>query len=221
MAWTVGGSVYFCDFYLSAEGVDFEDLRSRAREHMEKIESKQFWEAFNAGKPTIYSGVGLAPPPEFLPRVARLTEGDKLYDFNSQGNVGGQVVSARFKTAHDKIQPGGNQFTPVKILKKDGSDYGGEYYIFHVTTVLDAIDPSLGGFDTYGKGEDVTYSYKSDSDSIHNKLAVHKNRLQGKAAWCDPRFGRTVYEFFSDEFLAELDAFGAKGFDKNYHFHEI
>ena len=65
MAWTVGGSVYFCDFYLSAEGVDLEDLRNRGREHMEKIESKQFWEAFNAGKPTIYSGVGLAPPLNF------------------------------------------------------------------------------------------------------------------------------------------------------------
>lgn len=153
--------------------------------------------------------------------MARLAEGDKLYDFNSQGEIGGPVVSAGFKAAHDKIQPGGNQFTSVKILNKDRSDYVGEYFIFHVTTVLDAVDPSLGGFDSYGKGEDVTYRYKSDSDSIRNKLAVHKDRLQGIAAWCDPRFGRTVYRFFSDAFLAELDAFGAKGFDKNYHFHEI
>jgi len=148
-----------------------------------------------------------------------LIKGKTIFDYGEQGEVG-PVVSAKFKAAHDKIQPGGNQFIPIQILNKDGSPYEGEFFVFQIDTVLDAINPSLGGFNTDNKGENVTYYYKSGSDNVQNRLAVYKDRLVGKAAWCDLRFGAN-YRFFSDAFSEELAAVKAEGFDKNYHFHEI
>jgi hypothetical protein len=220
MAWTVGGSVYCRDFYLAAEGVNIEELNKRKREyffHEELARARAMREKTGSD---FGHEIGLVSPPEFLPRVARLTKGKKLYDYGSQGEVG-PVVSARFKAAHDKIQPSGNQFIPIKILNKDGSAYEGEFYVFQITTVLDAIDPSLGGFETRDKGENVTYYPKSGTDNVRNRLAVHKDRLVGKAAWRDLRFGGTIYDFFSDAFLDELAVVNAAGFDKNYHFHEL
>jgi hypothetical protein len=219
MAWTIGTDYNCTDFFLSAEGVDIDDLNKRGREHMTKLELARWPELQQAGKSTIFAGVGIVLPPEFLPRVARMTKGKRLYDYNSQGEVG-PVVSSRFKAAHDTIQRGGNQFVPVKILNKDLSPYEGEFYVFNVTTVLDAIDPSLGGFETRDKGENVTYYAKSGKDNVQNRLAVHKDRLQGKAAWCDLRFGAN-YNFYSDAFLEELAAIKADGFKTNRHFHEI
>jgi hypothetical protein len=220
MAWTFGGSFHNADNMLLAEDENAEELETKMKEYRQEVNKRRHWELGDAGLPTLTSDSGFVVPPEFLPKATRLIKGKKLYDFNHQGRTGGPVVSGRFKAAHDKIQPGGNQFVPVKILKKDHSDFGGEFYIFFVTTILDAINPCLGGFKSHGEGAGITYDKRGGSENVRHRLAVHKEQVAGYAAWHDLRFGSS-YQFMSDAFVAELKATNADGFEINYPFYEI
>ncbi len=217
MASTIGHSTQpkYNAFYLSAEGIDYEDLEERRSKYMSDEESRMRIAAMKAG-----DGVGrfdvmrLVTPAEFIPKVARLTKGNRLCDYNSQGQVG-PVVSAKFKAAHDKIQLGGNVFLPVKILHKNGSDYGGEFYVFYVSTFLDAINPTLGRFDEVRIAGEVLYRVKSRDVTDPNLRAIYKDQIAGKVAWVDIRFG-SPYVFASDAFLRELRAAGAEVYDTSY-----
>jgi hypothetical protein len=220
MAGTIGTSLKskFTGYYLASPDVDEKALR----EQREELEHQRRVKASIEKKTTYGANHGQPIPVELLPRRMQFTKGSRLSDYNGL-NKSGLIVSQRFKDAHDRIHvKGSNQFVPVEILNKDGSPYGGQYYFFNLTTVRDAINPVLGGLRLDGDQislarDEGTYTIVSGG---FDKIAVHKDRIEGLAAWVDLRLGQ-YRQFYTDAFLNELTRIKAEGFHINHFWQEL
>jgi len=162
-------------------------------------------------------------PEDLFLKQVQIVKGRKLYDLNN--GIFANIVSQRFKDCHDSVQPGGNQFVPVEVLKKDGSVYEGQFYFFHISTCRDALNPVLGGLKsrtgkTIEENPRVSYAIASQKfGDKRNCLAVYSDRIENTAAWHDPRMIATT--FYSDAFIEALTAAGAEGWEARRVFHEL
>ena len=160
-------------------------------------------------------------PVELLPSKVVLRKGKRLYDFNVYID-GPLCVSQRFKDAVEAIEPGVHQFVPIPIFHKDGSPYGESFYYFQICSLLDAINPALGGvykqggYDFENHPDRYVWFVQSGGDE---KLAVFKNCVAGKAAWRDQRM--YARWFFSDALVERMKAEGMEGYYAASYWHEI
>lgn len=161
-------------------------------------------------------------PVELYPKTLIFKEGNQIYDYTSRSE-GGSIVSQKFKDCCEAVEPGGHQFVSVEVFNQDGTPCGDPYYFFRILTVRDAINPVLGGVRLGDGSPDIPEDNEEGYTIVRqgdDKLAVFKDRIEGVAAWHDPKF--TVPHFFSDAFLQALENAGAgEGFWKMNYWHEL
>ncbi|MFD0915919.1 imm11 family protein [Pseudahrensia aquimaris] len=165
--------------------------------------------------------IGHTLPPELFPKTMIFTKGKKLY--NMTDGYGKGIVTQAFKDCHKAVQPEGNQFIPVTILNKDETPHEGNFYFFWVDTVCEALNLVSGGVHAIGWYPEMdmstaTYQIKARSPGEPSRLAVYSDRIEGLAAWQDPRMPRRI--FFSDAFLARLREAKCQGWHESNYFHE-
>jgi hypothetical protein len=158
-------------------------------------------------------------PEELLPRRFQFTKGRKLYDWIDYTECPLGIWSTRLKDIVEGVEPGVHQFAPVEIFHKDGSPYGGTFWLWQCCTMIDAISPDLGGVykrENPWVPEDYGWEIKSGGD---DKLAVYKEKIAGRAMWRDRRFSSVI--FFSDAVLAAMQAERTEGWQIMYNWAEI
>lgn len=159
-------------------------------------------------------------PEHLLPKQVRLVKGGNPADFVTVAHFV-PLVSAKLKALVEGIEPGTHQFVPVSIVRQDGTAWEEQYYFFSNANLLDAVNPDLGGV----YRQDITDNFfdwevKSGAENVE-KLAVYKDRVAGKAMWCDRRFGTNLNLFFSDLLLGRMEAAGVTGCYVRNHWKEI
>jgi len=173
--------------------------------------------------------VGRRIPAELVPVHARMDKGKRFYDcFNNFQFADG--VSKRFKDLVEEIEPGVHQFFPVELFLQDGvTPYGEPFWLLNVATRVDAI--ALEHSNMYKQGEDGQFG-PIDFEGMFNHLAkyveksglpslitVYKDRIAGRALWCDHRFGART--FCSEAMMAGMRAQGMQGYGIKFTVNEI
>jgi hypothetical protein len=158
-----------------------------------------------------------------VPRHYKIRAGTRFYDWNDF--AAGKGVSQRFMELVESIEPHVHQFFPAELFLSDGvTPYGEPFWIMNVTTRVDAIclerstmyergkdEPELTP-DQYFTGYSQYVVRAEETDGrIRIQVSVYKDRIQGRALWCDYRFGASI--FCSDEMMARMREIGIEGYD--------
>ena len=172
--------------------------------------------------------LGVPWPEDLFATRYQFIRGNKLYDWfglNSNGND--SLVSDRLKRLIEEFEPGVHQFKPVEIVHQDGSPYPDQYWSFICCSLIDAVSPDLGGVrKDYCTSKPDTYPdlylwtvAGSTVPNAHEKLAVYKDRIAGRAVWWDEHYRSSM--FVSDAMLKRMEEQGMEGWDITYRWHEI
>jgi hypothetical protein len=158
--------------------------------------------------------------PEYLrPKRAQFTKGRQLYDYNGFCPFR-PIISDRLKNLMESFEPGVHQFSPVSVFHKDGTPYGGTFWLYVILTVVDAINPIKGGVEKVPLSktdpDEYDWKIKPGGDAC---LAVYKDWIAGRAMWWDRRF--QVPEFFSDALMDAMRAEKMEGWEVMEYWEEI
>ncbi|WP_333816688.1 imm11 family protein [Tabrizicola sp.] len=166
---------------------------------------------------------GIPIPAEIVPRHHVVT--DKRMPVHGFVNCGnGVAVDDRMVSAVEALEPGVHRFHPVEItMKADGKLLPRPQFPLNCCTSVDAIDPENSRIAVRRVLPEEThpdlwhYTIPGGSPSQPAgpmRLAVHRDRIAGRAMWWDNRFNRM---FFSDALVAALQTAGVEGIDLSPH----
>ena len=147
-------------------------------------------------------------PPELVPKTARITKGDALYDWQAMNNSA-PLVSERVKACVEELDPGRHQFFPVDVLDKFGQPKSGPFYVFNVVGNIDSIIEERSNLKTTGKRQIRSWIYERKVGPW--KCALNKNVIGNRAAWLEMHYGRSW--FFSDKLVRSLKDRNIQGVD--------
>jgi len=162
--------------------------------------------------------LGHRMPEHLFERELIIQKGGKHAALNN--SWGSNIVTQDFKDCHEAIAPNTNYFVEVKMHWKDGTPHEEQFYYFNILSVLDALNPILGGLKPYRS--DGIYATGTDGYQIvsegYEKLAVYADRIEGYAVWKDPRMSSRI--FMSDACAEKMKAAGCIMHFGNYY-HEV
>jgi hypothetical protein len=192
-----------------------------ARNELEPLDDISAFDSYDRLKTTIRTRVSLSErlPEDLLPRRFQFIKGRKLYDWNDLTSFSLGIWSTRLKDIVEGVEPGVHQFAPVEIFHKDGSPYGGTFWLWQCCTMIDAISPDLGGVYKRQSPFDPDYYSWVIKSGGWDKLAVYKEKIAGRAMWRDRRY--PVEIFFSDAVLAAMQAERTEGWHITRNWKEI
>ena len=173
--------------------------------------------------PVTRMGIAFHPADEAPWDLEILRKRKVLPDFFSiRGEFG---VSRAFKEILEELEPGVHQFFPIKAQRIDGEPVAGEYFIFVTCVLLDtALIPEmsnviqLGKVETFPNGLTYDSIYYTASGPGPDTFTLDRKVIGDHHAWCDERLPKI---FFSDEFVARIEAAKLGGVDLMTHTTDI
>ena len=166
---------------------------------------------------------GIPIPPEIVPRRYVVTD-KKMPVHGFFSCINGTAVDDRVVSAVEALEPGVHRFHPVEItMKADGKPLPRPQFLLNCCTSVDAIDPANSRVTVRRVLPQEThpdvwhYIVPGGSPSQPAgpmRLAVHRDRIAGRAMWWDTRFNRL---FFSDALVTALQAAGVEGMQLSPH----
>jgi hypothetical protein len=156
---------------------------------------------------------------EFLPEQLTLTEGEALPDWVHAfpgGSYQFSPASLVTSNVRDIIESHRSEndawkFFPVKILRKDGSEYG-TYYAWWIDRVCDAVDEASEGVKLVSKPKDGNHLWTTQGEPTPDRLSLHKSQIEGLNAWTDFRISASKCIFVSDKLFSTLGSGDLQGF---------
>jgi hypothetical protein len=122
------------------------------------------------------------------------------------------AVSEALKNLIETYEPGVHQFHKIILLKKNKTPFDGNFYLFNITTLVDAIIYEKSSI----KREKNPYNtpgreYRYDYARVNEVRVLNKKLIEGKHVWGDLSVSLDIY--FSDEFAQEYIKNKFKGAD--------
>ena len=143
---------------------------------------------------------GLVIPEEVVPKEVIMTKGKRLYDFISV--QGAPLVSERFKTLVDNIEPGAHQFFPVSVIDaQTRSTLPDRRFVFNIATEIEAIIESQSNVHAEGRGQLKGWSYTMQPGPW--RMSLDKQQIEKRACWTDKRYPR--HWFASNALIAGVN----------------
>lgn len=155
---------------------------------------------------------------ELVPTRMQLTNGKVDWDYSGfMGLPNANAVGQRFKDIIESVEPGIHQFLPFELYDQEGKLIDKPLYFWRVCTSLDAISPELGGVKPLGLPDN--HSWQINPGDGRRKLAVKKDVIEGRAAWCDVRMPSR--QFISDLVVTKLNEQQLTGWEAIENWKEI
>lgn len=161
-----------------------------------------------------YSGTLI--PPEVVPKKARITKGEAIYDWRVVRG-GAVLVSERLKVCVEEVEPGHHQFFPIAVEDRKGVVKPGPYFIFNVVGYVEAIIEERSNLKPLGRGQIRSWGYQRDVGPW--KCALNASIVAGRACWTDLRYGGRW--FVSDRFVATARVRGLEGYRLDEYCEEV
>ncbi len=157
-------------------------------------------------KATWFTGNSI--PPEVVPKTARITQGDALYDWLTVAG-GRTLVSARFKDCVEALEPGRHGFFPLTVEDRQGVVIPGPYFLFNVVGTIESIIEAQSNFIVNGRGFVSNWGFERARGPW--KCAMDAAIIGDRACWTELRYsGRW---FVSDRLAVRLREQRLLGFD--------
>ena len=151
-----------------------------------------------------------------------------VYEFNCYYNadefhnfmIGGAalMIPQRIIDIIEDIEPGAHQYFPVKLLLKSGEPEPEPYFILNVCTLIEALDREASNVGLQCLPEERHEARPWSKVAIAAGAAVNlkppydlivsKDKIKGRAVWCEYGMRRLGSPFFSEEFVARVNAVG-------------
>lgn len=154
----------------------------------------------------LFVSQGLPVTPDHLPSKVKI-DGPKrsLTDFLMSHSV--FLVSSRFRSVVEELEPNRHQFIPVDLIWRDGSP-AGVFFWFYPCARVDCMDREAT---THTFIERIgLWKYVSDG-----KYVVNLDQVGNHQVWIDQRLTAFDYPFVSAAFRAAADKAGLKGVGYN------
>ncbi len=205
-------------YVMTTETAKVSSNRLRAADADGQALVDKFWEDHAASYSQLMKP-GKAFPKQYYPKQVKIETGDEVFDYH--GIKGMMIMSDRLKCAVEDIEPDVHQFVPVEMLNRDGSPYGGKFWFWSICTMLDVINPELGGVYKRGseKYPDIYDWVIRSGEGMREKLAVYKDKIAGRAMWYDKRMYGNM--FFCDALVDHMRAENMTGWETMSHWKEI
>ena len=185
--------------------------------HVEELDDDSALRAFNKPKSSMGMQAGIPIPPEIVPRHYLVTD-KQMPVHGFFGCRNGTAVDDRTVAAVEAIEPGVHRFHPIEVtMKGDGRPLPRPQFLLNCCTSIDAVDPDHSRVKIKRVLPEETHPdlwYYARQMGGPLQLAVHRDRIAGRAMWWDNRFNRL---FFSDALVAALQAAGVEGFPLSPH----
>ena len=152
-----------------------------------------------------YSGTPI--PPEVVPTMARIIEGDAIYDWLTLRG-GACMVSDRFKACVEELDPGRHGFFPITVVDRQGAVKPGPFFLFNVVGYIDSIIEAESNLRPSGRGSIPAWYYEKRNGPW--KCALDKSVIGDRACWTEFRY--TGRWFVSDRLVALMKQRGLLGF---------
>lgn len=166
------------------------------------------------GEPYYFRDMPHETPPgaridvEGFPRTFKIKSSHKtLPDFFLLS--GKYAISSKTKSLLDRLEPDVHQFIPVKLLKKSGEAFEGNFFVLHICFAVDAIAPEQSDVSVYTTpaGRKTLRLSK-----VRPNLAARKDRIEGRHFWIGDESFNNLF-FSSDEFFEQVRKAKLAGFE--------
>ena len=159
----------------------------------------------------------------------KYTKPSTVYEFNCDYNTDefhnfmfsevGVLIPQRIIEIIEDIEPGVHQYFPVKLVLKSEEPEPEPYFILNVCTLIEALDREASNVGIQYLPEDrhearpwskVMIAPECASPNLEPPydLIVSKNKIKGRAVWREYGMRRLGSSFYSEEFVARVDAVG-------------
>lgn len=200
--------------YVASESTDH-----RFWSNVETLDDTTVWRDFEGRHNTKGMIAGVPVPFEVVPRRYVVTD-KKMPVHGFFACRTGIAVDDRVVSAVEALEPAVHRFHPVEIsMKATGKPLPRPQFLLNCCTSVDAVDPANSRIEITRVLPEEThpdlwyYTIPGGSPSQPAgpmRVAVHRDRIAGRAMWWDNRFNRL---FFSDALVAALQAAGVEGIE--------
>ena len=115
--------------------------------------------------------------PEDMPKAAAIfSRHKKIHDFfNVETEI---AVSRRFKDIIETFEPGVHQFFPIRLLRKNGEPFEGEYFLLNIRVAIVALDLARSELNWTEDEED-----RIPHISYSGRIVLDKGPIEGHHLW--------------------------------------
>ena len=117
---------------------------------------------------------------EDMPGAAKIFSGHKkIHDFFNVETE--HAVSRRFKDIIEAFEPGVHQFFPIRLLRKNGEPFEGEYFLLNIRVAIAALD--LDRSELHWTASGPAQEDRLPHISYSGRIVLNKGLIEGHHLW--------------------------------------